>query len=128
LVSLAGPLTNFLLAVLASIPFRLGLVQFNFNAPANSILPTPSLVLSQFIFINLVLMLFNLLPIAPLDGDKIAEYLFPPSWAQVLVKFRPYGSIVLLAIVFVLPMLGIDVLGTILYPVISRILIVLGVI
>lgn len=107
-VSLAGPLSNFIMAALAAIPFRLGL--FVPQLPAG-FFPTVDQIFTQFILINLILMLFNLIPIPPLDGDQVAEFFFPPSWAEFLNRYvRPYGPIILLAIVFVLPMVGIDVL------------------
>ena len=70
----------------------------------------------QFIFVNLLLTFFNLIPLAPLDGDKIADYFFPPSWARVLQTIRPYGGLILIALLFVLPAIGFDVLGKVLYP------------
>ena len=97
-VSLAGPLSNFLMAVLAAIPFRLGLVSFSGFGP--SFLPSVAEVLWQFILINLVLMLFNLIPISPLDGDKIADYFLPPSMGRVLDRIRPYGPIILILVAF----------------------------
>jgi Zn-dependent protease len=116
-VSLAGPLSNLIMAVLAAIPFRLGLVsvQQAFSS-VNSILPTLSQLLLEFISINLLLMLFNLIPLAPLDGDKIADYFFPPPWARALERIRPYGPMLLLLLVFVPPILGFDVIGRIITP------------
>jgi len=114
LVSLAGPLSNFFLAVIAAIPLRLSLASPN-DAPA-SFLPSSSSFLLEFIFINLLLAFFNLIPLAPLDGDKIADFFFPPSWQRVLQTIRPYGSLILLALLFVLPMAGFDILGKVIYP------------
>jgi len=107
-VSLAGPLSNFIMAIIAAIPFRLGIVSI-FEAQTalfsrSHILPTIPQLLWVFIYINLLLMLFNLIPIAPLDGDKIAEYFFPPSWSRVLNVIRPYGPLILLAVVFLGPL------------------------
>lgn len=113
-VSLAGPLSNFLLAILAAVPLRLRLVSISYSS--SGLFPTPFSFLLEFMQINLLLALFNLLPIAPLDGEKIAEYFFPPSWIRFLDTIRPYGPIILLVIIFVGPMLGIDLLGWILYP------------
>ena len=100
-VSLAGPASNFLMAILAAIPFRLGLVSI-YSAPEGSLAGSALLqeFLLNFIFINLGLMLFNLIPISPLDGEKIADYFFPPAWARVLDRIRPYGPIILLVLVF----------------------------
>lgn len=116
-VSLAGPLSNFLLAILAAIPFRMGLVSVgDAFFSSGSLLPTLPEFLYQFIAINLVLMLFNLIPLAPLDGEKIADYFFPPSWGDFLARIRPYGPMILLVLFIAGPYIGIDVLGWILGP------------
>jgi Zn-dependent protease len=115
-VSLAGPMSNLLLAILGAIPFRLGLVSLS-DPRTMGQLPTLSGFLIQFVLINLLLMLFNLIPLAPLDGDKIAAYFFPPSLARIFDTIRPYGPIILLALVFLVPfVLRIDVLGMIIWP------------
>ena len=113
LVSLAGPFSNFMMAIFAAVPLRLGLASA--IAPVN-FLPSASEFLLEFVFINLLLTFFNLIPLAPLDGDKIADYFFPPSWQRVLQTIRPYGSLILLALLFVLPRFGFDILGTLIYP------------
>ncbi|MCC7129427.1 MAG: hypothetical protein B6D39_01190 [Anaerolineae bacterium UTCFX2] len=111
-VSLAGPASNLLMAILAAIPVQLGLVNLaDAFAPQRSFLPTPAYVVFEFIYINLLLMLFNLIPLAPLDGDKIAEYFLPPNLARVFDNIRPYGPIILIVLVLVLPMIGFDFLG-----------------
>lgn len=113
LVSLAGPGSNFLMAILAAVPLRLGLASS--LAPA-SFLPSSTEFLVEFIFVNLLLTFFNLIPLAPLDGEKIAGYFFPPSWQRFMDTIRPYGSIILLALLFLLPRMGFDILGKVLYP------------
>jgi len=115
LVSIAGPLSNLLLAILAAIPFRMGLVSI-YNS-SSGFLPTIDQFLDIFIMVNLGLMLFNLLPLAPLDGDKIADYVLPESWSRKLDAIRPYGPFVLIVIVMVLPMIGVDLLGWVIEPV-----------
>ena len=67
-------------------------------------------------FINLLLFLFNLLPIAPLDGEKIFTYFLPANAAKVFATIRPYGPLILMALVFMGPLLGINILGMILGP------------
>jgi len=116
-VSLAGPLSNFLMAVLAAIPFRLGLIStFQAFTSTGRILPSLDEFMYEFLFINLILMLFNLIPLAPLDGEKIADYFFPPSWSRFLDRIRPYGPLILLALVFLGPTVGLNILGWILGP------------
>jgi Zn-dependent protease len=113
LVALAGPMSNLLLAILAAIPFQLGLLQPAFP---EGVIPTPAMLLTQFIFINLVLMLFNLIPIAPLDGDKILDFFLPSEWSYRLDSIRPYGPMILLALIFVGPYVGFDLIGMLLGP------------
>jgi Zn-dependent protease len=119
-VSLAGPLSNFAMAVLAAIPFRLGLVSVTqIGQSTGSILPSPGWFLFIFVQVNLFLMLFNLLPLAPLDGEKVLNYFLPPNLARSLETIRPYGPLILMALIFVLPMVGIDVIGTVIRPTLS---------
>lgn len=114
-VSLAGPASNLVMAVLFAIPFQLGLVSPYFN-PAGQILPSLGYLLFQFVYINLLLFLFNLIPISPLDGEKILYYLAPPSLASFMDNIRPYGPILLLVVVFLGPMIGFNFLGMVLGP------------
>jgi Zn-dependent protease len=105
LVSLAGPISNFLMAVLAAIPFQLGLVsvnqaQFDVYTAQSHFLPTLPQLLWVFVYINLLLGLFNLIPIYPLDGEKIISYFLPPTWVHYLDMIRPFSPIILLALVF----------------------------
>jgi Zn-dependent protease len=123
LVSVAGPLSNFLLAILAAIPLRFGLVPQVTNWPG--FLPTPFQFFLDFMGINVLLMLFNLIPLAPLDGEKVLEFFLPPAGVRFLDQIRPYGPLILLGIVFILPFFGIDLFGIIISPLlrlISRIL------
>ncbi len=116
-VALAGPMSNFLLAILAAVPFRLGLVSLDqASSSADGLLPTLPQFLFEFIFINLILMLFNLIPLAPLDGEKIADYFFPPTWSDFLARIRPYGPMILMVLFIGGPYLGIDILGWIMGP------------
>jgi len=116
-VALAGPMSNLIMAVIASIPFQLGLFSISdISLSPDTFLPTLPYLLFEFVSINLILMLFNLIPLYPLDGEKIAQYFFPPSWADVLDRIRPYSSLILIVIFFGLPYLGLDVVGWILGP------------
>lgn len=89
LVAAAGPFSNLVLALLAAIPFRLGLFTVN-----NFVVE----LLIQFIFTNVGLMLFNLLPIAPLDGSKILRGFAPRAWDRWLNPLEQYGPMVLMAL------------------------------
>ena len=123
-VSLAGPLSNLVMAMVAAIPFRIGLVstldaQMALASRSSHFFPTIPQLLWVFIQINLLLMLFNLLPIAPLDGEKILEYFLPPAGSKFLESIRPFGPMILLAVVFL------GLLGYIIYPPLSLLMSVL---
>jgi Zn-dependent protease len=116
-VALAGPMSNLIMAVIASIPFQLGLFSVgDIYLSPDSFLPTLPYLLFEFVSINLILMLFNLIPLYPLDGEKVAQYFFPPSWADVLDRIRPYSSLILIMLFIGLPFLGLDVVSWIMGP------------
>ncbi len=119
-VSLAGPLSNFALAALAGLVWRL--TSFISLPAMPSWLPTLPQFLLEFIWINLALMLFNLIPIAPLDGEKVAGYFFPPSWSKFMDTIRPYGPLILMAVVFVGPWVGVNVIGWLMGPPINALM------
>ncbi len=116
-VSLAGPATNFILAIFAAVPLRMGLAS---DVAPQAFLPSSYSFLSTFIFTNLFLALFNLVPLYPLDGDKIADYFFPPSVGRVLETIRPYGPIILILLMFVGPQFGFDFIGKFVFPPVSN--------
>jgi Zn-dependent protease len=99
LVAAAGPLSNLVLAILAAIPFRLGLLSV-FDRGGSELIPSPSGFLFEFIWINVLLMFFNLLPIAPLDGSKILRGFAPREWERPLMMLEQWGPFILLALVF----------------------------
>jgi len=86
IISLAGPVSNLIVAGGLSILARLGV---------------PVIFVTPFIFLNVVLAVFNLLPIHPLDGGKILIGLLPPKdAAQVDIFLRQYGLFILLLLIF----------------------------
>jgi Zn-dependent protease len=108
LVAAAGPVSNLLLAVAAALPLRAGLVPL--FAPDGLFLPSPSSLLNRFIILNLVLFFLNMIPIFPLDGEKIAEQLLGSPGRETLYRIRPYGPLILLGLIFLGPRLGLDLL------------------
>jgi len=89
LVGLAGPLSNFLLAIVCALIMRLGL--------SNSIADP---VLLQIIIINLILGTFNLIPIPPLDGSKVIAAFLPDRLMYTILSWERFGFI--LVILFLL--------------------------
>jgi len=107
----AGPFSNFVLAMLLAIPFRLGWVGwYTEGFSIGSLLFTA-------IQINLGLMLFNLIPIYPLDGEKILMGLLPPRWGDNLLRLRPFGTLILAVLLFILPRIGVDLIRMVIAPV-----------
>lgn len=110
LVSIAGPFSNLLLAIVAALPFRAGWLEPVYGG-GGGLLPSPSGFLIEFIFINLILLFFNLIPLAPLDGEKVASYLLPAGGQMLLERIRPYGPMLLMALLVLGRVGGINVFG-----------------
>jgi Zn-dependent protease len=99
-VALAGPTTNILLAIASSLLFfGVGLVP---PSPADWLAAN----LVHSIQINAVLCVFNLLPLPPLDGGRVAVGLLPQSLAFPLARLERYGIGIVLLLLFVLPWIG----------------------
>jgi Zn-dependent protease len=98
-VSLAGPATNLTLMVTAAVGAK---VAYENAAPVlfYNQLPLGIRILFSFAVVNLLLGLFNLLPIPPLDGSALLERILPATWLPQWHKFRPYGFLVLFLLVF----------------------------
>jgi len=113
-VALAGPATNIALALAAAAAFH-GLDYL----PAN----TAQWVadnLKNALVINVVLAIFNMMPIPPLDGGRVAVGLLPRSLGAPLARLEPFGMLILISILIILPLAGsqfglnLDVISTIL--------------
>jgi Zn-dependent protease len=99
-VSIAGPAINVMLAILAALSFHLvGLAptaatQWTFDVLKNSLV------------INAILAVFNMFPLPPLDGGRIALSILPNIVARPLARLEPYGMLILIALIILPPMLG----------------------
>lgn len=95
LVALAGPLTNLLLAVTASLILKLLSLPMIINSIPLILVSVLYLLLSLVIQYNLLLAVFNLLPIPPLDGSKIFSLLLPEETANAYLSIGSIGMFIL---------------------------------
>lgn len=100
LVSLAGPLTNILIAVIASLLFRIFFMTPILAGFSYSMGGFLQIVLLQIIQINLLLAIFNLLPIPPLDGSKVFAMLLPEKEARAYLGIGTFGIAILFFLLF----------------------------
>lgn len=122
LVAAAGPGTNLILAAISAALFHViwvlpgGLDQWTAQVLYNSIM------------LNLVLAVFNMLPLPPLDGGRVAVGLLPRALGRPLAELEPYGMLILIAVIFILPMVGsrlgirLDLFNTLVWSVVQWLL------
>ena len=99
-VAAAGPAMNIALAMLAALAFHL--VGYLPITAAQWVAEN----LKNALIINAVLAVFNMFPLPPLDGGRIAVGMLPGALASPLARLEPYGMIILIGLLFILPMLG----------------------
>ena len=112
IISLAGPSSNFILAIILSLLIKL----FIFSQ-LNFLIIIGSLIFIPMIKMNIILGVFNLLPIHPLDGFKIVGGVLPEEKAHEWNQLQKYGMIFLILLIF--PIGGRSMLTSILQPIIG---------
>lgn len=111
-VSLAGPVSNIILAFLTGMIIRIVGMEMSNNFTFNFF----KLMLYYSLTINLALAVFNLIPIPPLDGSKILQGLLPPKYDEIMYNLERYGPFILLGIIMFGRFTGVSIIGSIIWP------------
>lgn len=106
LVAIAGPVSNVIIAALAALPARFGALSGGIETQ----------IVFALILWNLVLAVFNLLPIAPLDGFKVALGVLPNPIASQFARTERFGIFILLGVVIVDSVFGTRIIARIIFP------------
>jgi Zn-dependent protease len=114
-ISAAGPFANMVLALVSGILLRLILVVF--GAPdQHSIIGLLVFMVFMSMQINLALAIFNVLPLAPLDGSKILFGLLPAGHEDIIYFLNRYGPFILIGLIVLGRITGVPILGGLIWP------------
>ena len=125
IVSLAGVVTNFAISIGCVIVIALLGLLVRVAPGARSVAEIAQGILAYGVYLNWILIIFNLLPIPPLDGSHVMKYLLPPAWSLQYTHFGArFGFFILIGLMVMAP----GILGTLLYPAIAMAELLLGIV
>lgn len=101
-VAAAGPVTNLMLAIVSALVLRLAVTYGNpaSTSPAAFVIEPLVLMLAFSVYINLLLAIFNMIPVPPLDGGRVLTGLLPYRQAAAWSRIEPYGMLIIIVLVF----------------------------
>jgi Zn-dependent protease len=109
-IGLSGPLSNILIAFVCGLLFRI------LYRPGMMGILNPFIALFTLgVIINLVLALFNMIPIPPLDGSRVVLHFLPPDYEYAFRNLERYGMFIVFGLLFLGPMLGLHIFSWIIY-------------
>lgn len=114
-ISAAGPLSNMLLALASGIVLRM-FIAAGIVGDTNFISGQVMRVVLYSLQINLALAIFNLLPIAPLDGSKILAGILPDRFRETIFALEQHGPFILMGLIIFGQVSGVSILGRIIWP------------
>ncbi len=124
LVAVAGPLSNLLTAFLFTIPIRAGLLPYEVPlicsrfSSSGIIEGIVANLVGFVVFFNIILAVFNLIPLFPLDGSKVALGLLPRETARRVARYEAYGSGILIGLIALDFVVGVGIFRNIIFPVV----------
>lgn len=113
-IALAGPVSNLIVAFASGI-----LLSILFNTGIISVESAILMVLVMSLQINLVLAIFNFLPIPPLDGSRILEGVIPHKYSQQLMQFQRYGPQVLMGLILLSMFTRFNIFAIVISPIMN---------
>jgi Zn-dependent protease len=130
IVAAAGPIANLCFAIIAALPFQLGLVDWSISANLRSwtLEEYVALYLSAVVIFNVLLGVFNLIPVAPLDGFAVALGLLPRDLARSAAQLEQYGPPILMLLIALPYITGgeVSILRSVMVPVVNTVVDVLS--